>query len=96
MAESAHKLVIDIVQADCAAPSCPYRSGDGVASRRLLKKIESKLKHRVADGNEVRALEKRIKELEGAVKRALEATEKGRRLNAQEVTHLQNTLQKRG
>lgn len=95
MAEPASKLVLDIVQADCTAP-CPYRHGDNVESKRLSKKIDAKLKHRVADGNEVRVLEKRVKELESAVKRALEAAEKGRRLNAQEVSHLQNALQKRG
>lgn len=95
MAESASKLVLDIVQADCTAP-CPYRHGDGVGSRRLAKKIDAKLKHRVSDGNEVRALERRVKELETAIKRALEVAEKGRRLNTQEVTYLQNTLQKRG
>lgn len=93
MAEPASKLILDIIQIDCTAP-CPYRHGDGVESRRLLKKIDAKLKHRVADGNDVRALERRVKELEAVVKRALDAAEKGRRLNTQEIAHLQNTLQK--
>lgn len=95
MADPASKLILDIVQDDCTAP-CPYRQGDGVNSRRLSKRIAAKLRHRVADGNEVRALEKKVKILEAAAKRALEAAEKGRRLNADEITHLQNALQKRG
>lgn len=95
MAESASKLVLDIIAIDCTAP-CPYRGGDGVNSRRVSKKIDAKLKHRVSDGNEVRVMEKRIKDLEKVAKRVLEAAEKGRRLNAQEILHLQNVLQKRG
>lgn len=95
MAEPASKLVLDILQADCTAP-CPYRQGDGVNSRRLSSKIEQKLKHRVADGNEVRALERRVKEMDAAIRRALEAAEKGRKLNPQEIAHLKRVQSPKG
>ena len=87
MAEPADKLILNIIQEDCTAP-CPYRQGDGVNSRRLSEKIAKKLKHRVADGNEVRVLERRVKELETVVERIIEAAEKGRKLNPQEIAHL--------
>jgi hypothetical protein len=96
MADPVGKLVLEVVTSDCPASSCPYRYGDGAAEKQLLVKIDKKLKHRVADGNEVRVLERRVRELEAAAKRALDAADKGRKLNPQEVTHLRNTLQKKG
>jgi hypothetical protein len=96
MADPVGKLVLAVVTDDCPASSCPYRYGDGAGNKKLLDKVEKKLKHRVADGNEVRVLERRVKELEAASKRALDAAEKGRKLNPQEVAHLRNVLQKKG
>lgn len=93
MAEPASKIVLDIVMEDCPI-ACPYRYGDGDENRQRLKdKIAKKLKHRVADGNEVRVLERRVKELETITTRILEVSEKGRKLNSQEISQLKRILQ---
>jgi hypothetical protein len=93
MADPVWKLVLSVIQDDCPAASCPYRYGDGAT--KLSDLITRKLKHRVSDGNEVRALGRRVKELEAAVRRALEASDKNRKLNSQEMEHLRNTLKKK-
>ncbi len=95
MADPSGKIVLNIVRKDCPSVSCPYRYGDGVNVARLGEKISEKLKHRVADGNEVRALERRVAVLESTCTRVLEAADKGRKLNAQEIALLKNTLQKK-
>lgn len=92
MAEPVGKLVLNVIKDDCSADSCPYRYGDGATS--LMELVNKKLKHRVSDGNEVRALGRRVKELEAAVTRALEASDKNRKLNQQEIEHLKNALKK--
>lgn len=88
MAEPASDLVLNILVEDCPSAVCPYRQGDGVNSRRLSDKVAKKLKHRVADGNEVRALERRVRELETEINRVVEAADKGRKLNPQEIARL--------
>lgn len=65
MAEPVSKLVLDVLKHDCSMHSCPYKYGDETSLKRLGKKLEDKLKHRVSDGNEVRNLGKKIKQLEG-------------------------------
>lgn len=85
MAEPASELVLGIVKSDCSSVTCPYRYGDQSKSKKFLEKIERKLRYRVADGNDVRDLKKRIGELETALSRAVDITEK-RKLNPQEVT----------
>lgn len=94
MAESVGRLVLNIVKKDCSASSCPYRYGDSAASS-LPGKVDEKLKHRMADGNEVRVLERRVRELESAAQRALDASAKGRKLNPQEISHLRDVLKKK-
>jgi hypothetical protein len=84
MAEPANKLVLEVVKNDCSSVTCPYRYGDDSHSKRFLEKIDRKLKYRVADGNEVRDLKKRVGELEVALSRATDIAEK-RKLNPQEV-----------
>jgi hypothetical protein len=93
MAESAGKLVLNIIKKSCSATSCPYRYGDGAGN--LPNQVDEKLKYRVADGNEVRALKRRLKELEAAVQRALDAAEKNRKMNVEEISHLKGVLQKK-
>lgn len=63
MAEPVSKIVLNVIKHDCAMNSCPYRYGDGQFQKRLDEKLAKKLKHRVADGNQVRALEKQVAEL---------------------------------
>lgn len=94
MAEPVSKLVLAVVRQDCCLASCPYRYGDDHDSKRLEEKVEKKLKHRVADGNEVRALEKRVKELEGAISRFILAHRK--KIDPTELVALQNVLNKKG
>lgn len=84
MAEPANKIVLDIVKSDCSSVTCPYRYGDESRSKKLLEKVEKKLKYRVADGNEVRNLKKRVGELEAALSKLTDIAEK-RKLNPQEV-----------
>lgn len=72
MADTAGKLVVDVLKKDCKSLTCYYRAGDsGKALNSLTDKLDQKLKHRVADGNEVRALEARVAELEKALKSCL-------------------------
>lgn len=93
MAEPANKLALDVVKSDCSSVTCPYRYGDESHSKRFLEKIDRKLKYRVADGNEVRDLKKRVGELEAALSRATEIGEK-RKLNPQEVLRYKTILTK--
>jgi hypothetical protein len=72
MADTAGKLALDVLLKDCRAYSCPYRAGDSQKARNSLVEIlDHKLKHRVADGNEVRILEARVKSLETALRNIL-------------------------
>lgn len=72
MADSAGKLVVEVLKKDCSSLTCPYRAGDSQRVQdKLLDKLDQKLKHRVADGNEVRILEARIELLETAIKKCL-------------------------
>ena len=68
MSTPVEQIILDTLRSDCTG-SCPYKYGDGDQHReRLAAKLGQKLKHRVADGNEVRVLEKRVQELERVVK----------------------------
>lgn len=78
MAEKPSTLVLDVIKKDCPNKTCPYRYGDGANEARLDGKLEKKLKHRLADGNEVRALELKIAQLEKELAEA-------RRLAAKQV-----------
>lgn len=91
MAEPANKIVLATVKDDCSSNSCPYRYGDESHSKRFLEKIDKKLKYRLADGNEVRMLRKRVVELEVALSRFLEVAEK-RKLNPQELSRVKAVL----
>jgi hypothetical protein len=64
MAEPVSKLVLSVIKHDCPMDSCPYRYANEQFQKRLDEKLDKKLKHRVSDGNQVRALERRVKELE--------------------------------
>lgn len=95
MAEPANKIVLATVQSDCISNSCPYRYGDQSYNERLLSKLEKKLKYRVADGNEVRALKRRVDELEIAVSQVLEIADK-KKISQQDIAKLRVVLQKGG
>lgn len=72
MADTVGKLVLEVLKKDCGAYTCPYRAGDSqVKQDQFSTRIDEKLKHRVADGNEVRALEKRVDVLEKALRNCL-------------------------
>lgn len=91
MADPVGEIVLAVIKDDCEAASCPYRYGDNKSLPGLINK---KLKHRVSDGNELRAMGRRVKKLEAAIRRALEAADNNnRKLNAQEILHLKNVLQ---
>ena len=79
MAEPVHKLVVLTVKQDCQMHSCPYRYGDKESETRLTEKLEKKLKHRVADGNDVRKLEAKVKELEKKLAEAEAALAKAKK-----------------
>ena len=92
MAESVGKLALKVVAKDCSVASCPYRYGDQSYSKRAEERIEKQLKHRVADGNEVKELEKRVKDLELGITRVLDWGKK--RLNQHDLAYLKGLLEK--
>lgn len=63
MADSVAKIVVDILRKDCSDSLCPYKLQNERDFKRLEEKLAKALKHRVADGNEVRKLEKQLTEL---------------------------------
>ena len=92
MSKSVEQIVLETIQKDCTG-YCSYRYGDGEEHRaRLGAKLVEKLKHRVADGNDVRLLTKRIELLEKALGFAIKKMENKVPALAQEITYLRNTL----
>lgn len=95
MAEPAGVLVLGVLKQDCSVASCPYKYGDDSYGKKIAQKIEQKLKHRVADGNEVRALEKRVKELELGISRVAEWADKGKKLNQHDLAYLRSLIERK-
>lgn len=93
MAEPVGKAVLDVVQNDCKSLTCPYRKGDGDSVRHKFKtKIEKKLEYRVADGNAVRARDKRILQLEVALEKVYEKALRGDKLSPRDLTYIREVL----
>lgn len=93
MAEPVNKIILAVVQDDCSSLSCPYRYGDESHSKRFLEKVDRKLKYRVADGNEVRVLKRRVGELEAVLSQILEVGER-KKLSQQDLAKIRSILQK--
>lgn len=93
MADPVGKVVLDVIQKDCPSLTCSYRKGDGDAVRKKLKDlIEKKLEYRVSDGDKVRALEKRVKELEVALDKMYEKVSVGERLSPKDLVYLRDVI----
>lgn len=95
MAESVGKLVLTVLQNTCCIASCPYKEEGNIYREQLESRISEKLKHRVSGGKEVRVLEKRVKALELAVARAIEWSDRGRKLNQHDIAYLHGVLDKK-
>lgn len=92
MAEPVGKAVLAVVQKDCKSLTCPFRQGDADQERSKLESdIEKKLEYRVADGNSVRAHQKRIKQLEATIEKLLKIGA-DRKLTAKEVLQAKAVL----
>lgn len=89
MAEPVNKIILSVVQNDCSSLSCPYRYGDESHNKRFLEKVDRKLKYRVADGNEVRKLKKRVGELEAVLSEVGER----KKLSQQDLMKIRSVLQ---
>lgn len=86
MADSAGKLVLEVVKKNCQNMTCSYRAGDsGKSQAVLVERIDQKLKHRVADGNDVRTLEARVAELEKVLKQCLQSAISRKSVSEQEA-----------
>lgn len=96
MAEPVGKAVLDVVQNDCKSLTCPYRKGDGDLVRNKLKvKIEKKLEYRIADGIQVRAKDKRIRQLEVALEKIYEKAFAGEKLGPRDLTYIREVLKQK-
>lgn len=91
MADPISTLVLKIIKRHCPANSCPFRQGDEEHSKLVAPKLDIGLKHRVSDGNTVKDLEASLAALKAAAIKTLEAGRK-RKLNAQDIAHLEKAL----
>ena len=86
---SVGQLVLETVTDDCRTV-CLYRAGDGEDHRKRLRdKINSKLKYRVAHGKDVKALERRVVELEAAI---FMVVTKSRAMTTKDIEYLKKLL----
>ncbi len=86
-------VILGVVQEDCPSLTCSFRQGDQDKLRSKTKdKLEKKLEYRVSDGNTVRALTKRNKELELALEKALEWALIGKKLGPKDFAYLRGVL----
>jgi uncharacterized protein with gpF-like domain len=92
MAEPVQKIVLNTIMDHCPNVTCPYRAGEETNRKQLEEKIAKKLKHRVADGNEVRALEKRVDKLEKVLRSLLKS---GAKLSKTDVENINNALKEK-
>lgn len=93
MADPVEAIVTEVVAKCCTATECPYRYGDsGTIKKKLGERLLQKIKHRLADGNEVRKLERRIEDLEKVLKMCLGKATSNTTFTVKEVGELKKVL----
>src|SRR5512139_161607 len=93
MADPVETVVTEIVAKCCSATECPYRYGDSSGLKKKLgERLLQKIKHRLADGNEVRKLERRIEDLEKVLKMCLVKATLNTTFTVREVGELKKVL----
>lgn len=96
MAEDVAKIVLDVVKKECSNSTCSYKAGDSQKLQdRLTDRLMQKLKHRLADGNEVRVLEKRVELLEKTLRACLRGSSAGIALHPEVVSEIKKALTKK-
>lgn len=93
MAETVGDIAAAVVAKTCSANECPYRYGDSAAvNKRLGERLAQKIKHRISDGNEVRALENRVAALEKVLKASLVKATSGATFTKQNLEDIKKVL----
>jgi hypothetical protein len=93
MADPVGVVVADVVIKHCTSHTCPYRYGDSESiKKKLSERLTQKVKHRLADGNEVRVLETRIAVLEKALKSCLTKATSGTVFTKSDLDELKKVL----
>lgn len=93
MAEPVGSVAADTVAKVCTAHECPYRYGDAeTIKKKLGERLTQKLKHRLADGNDVRALETRVANLEKVLKMCLSKASAGASFTKSDLEDMKKAL----
>ncbi len=71
-ADTAGKVALNVIKKECTSLTCCWRAGDAdKLQQKVVERIDQKLRHRVADGAEVRQLENKIQIMEKILKGCL-------------------------
>ncbi len=93
MADDIGSVATNAVAKVCPAHECPYRYGSAEdIKKRLAERLTQKIKHRLADGNEVRRLERRVEDLEKVLKMCLTKATSNMTFTTKELGEIKKVL----